>query len=93
MARDLDVVVIGAGPAGYVAAIRCAQLGLKTACIDRWRDEHDNRDANVHGAEDKAAYRSAGLLLCHQTPSPHEQPARDLRRSVATAAVPRAASR
>jgi len=29
-----DVIVIGAGPAGYVAAIRCAQLGLKTACID-----------------------------------------------------------
>ncbi|MGB1773925.1 MAG: dihydrolipoyl dehydrogenase [Arenicellales bacterium] len=33
---DFDVVVIGAGPGGYVAAIRCAQLGLKTACIDRW---------------------------------------------------------
>lgn len=31
-----DVIVIGAGPAGYVAAIRCAQLGLKTACIDNW---------------------------------------------------------
>ena len=29
-----DVVVIGAGPGGYVAAIRCAQLGLKSACID-----------------------------------------------------------
>lgn len=31
-----DVIIIGAGPAGYVAAIRCAQLGLKTACIDNW---------------------------------------------------------
>ena len=31
---DYDVVVIGAGPGGYVAAIRCAQLGLKTACVD-----------------------------------------------------------
>ena len=31
-----DVVVIGAGPAGYVSAIRAAQLGLKTACIDEW---------------------------------------------------------
>jgi dihydrolipoamide dehydrogenase len=30
-----DVVIIGAGPAGYVAAIRCAQLGLKTACIEK----------------------------------------------------------
>lgn len=31
-----DVIVIGGGPAGYVAAIRCAQLGMKTACIDKW---------------------------------------------------------
>lgn len=30
-----DVVVIGAGPAGYVCAIRCAQLGLRTACVDQ----------------------------------------------------------
>ena len=30
-----DVVVIGAGPAGYVCAIRCAQFGLRTACIDQ----------------------------------------------------------
>ena len=29
-----DVVVIGAGPGGYVAAIRAAQLGFKTACVD-----------------------------------------------------------
>lgn len=32
-----DVVVIGGGPGGYVAAIRCAQLGLLTACVDDWR--------------------------------------------------------
>ena len=31
-----DVIVIGGGPAGYHAAIRAAQLGLKTACIDKW---------------------------------------------------------
>jgi dihydrolipoamide dehydrogenase len=31
---DFDVIVIGGGPGGYIAAIRCAQLGLKTACID-----------------------------------------------------------
>lgn len=36
MANQYDVVVIGSGPAGYVAAIRCAQLGLKTACIEKW---------------------------------------------------------
>src|SRR4028118_1278490 len=31
---DFDVIVIGAGPGGYVAAIRAAQLGLKTACVE-----------------------------------------------------------
>lgn len=39
MADQFDVVVIGGGPAGYVAAIRAAQLGLKTACIDEWVNE------------------------------------------------------
>ena len=34
--KNFDVVVIGAGPGGYVAAIRCAQLGLKTACVEQW---------------------------------------------------------
>jgi len=38
MAQKFDVVVIGAGPAGYVAAIKAAQLGLNTACIDKWVD-------------------------------------------------------
>jgi dihydrolipoamide dehydrogenase len=37
-AKLFDVIVIGAGPAGYSSAIRCAQLGLKTACIDNWCD-------------------------------------------------------
>ena len=37
MAQSFDVVVIGGGPAGYIAAIRAAQLGLKTACIDEWK--------------------------------------------------------
>jgi len=36
---DFDVIVIGAGPGGYVAAIRCAQLGFKTACVDNWVNE------------------------------------------------------
>lgn len=38
MANQFDVVIIGAGPAGYVCAIRAAQLGLKTACIEKWQD-------------------------------------------------------
>jgi dihydrolipoamide dehydrogenase len=37
MAQTFDVVVIGGGPGGYIAAIRAAQLGLKTACIDEWK--------------------------------------------------------
>jgi dihydrolipoamide dehydrogenase len=36
MAQEFDVVVIGGGPGGYIAAIRCAQLGMKVACIDSW---------------------------------------------------------
>jgi dihydrolipoamide dehydrogenase len=36
MAETFDVVVIGAGPGGYIAAIRAAQLGLSVACIDDW---------------------------------------------------------
>jgi dihydrolipoamide dehydrogenase len=36
--KNFDVVVIGAGPAGYVAAIRAAQLGKKVACIEGWKN-------------------------------------------------------
>ena len=36
--KSFDVVVIGAGPAGYIAAIRASQLGLSTACIDEWKN-------------------------------------------------------
>lgn len=41
--NDFDVIVIGAGSAGYVAAARATQLGLKTACIDNW-----NSSKNTH---------------------------------------------
>ncbi len=43
MADAFDVVVIGGGPAGYPAAIRAAQNGLKVACIDAWK----NRDGGT----------------------------------------------
>ncbi|RIK91848.1 MAG: dihydrolipoyl dehydrogenase [Burkholderiales bacterium] len=39
MAQAYDVVVIGAGPGGYIAAIRAAQLGMNVACIEGWRNE------------------------------------------------------
>jgi dihydrolipoamide dehydrogenase len=38
MSKAFDVVVIGGGPGGYIAAIRAAQLGLNTACIDEWKN-------------------------------------------------------
>ena len=38
MSKNFDVVVIGGGPGGYIAAIRAAQLGLSTACIDAWQN-------------------------------------------------------
>src|SRR5687767_13224970 len=38
MAQIFDVVVIGAGPGGYIAAVRAARLGLKTACIEGWKN-------------------------------------------------------
>lgn len=41
MAEVYDVIVIGGGPAGYVAAIRAAQLGLKTACVEQWINKQD----------------------------------------------------
>ncbi len=55
---DYDVLVIGAGPGGYVAAIRAAQLGLKTAVpkrARRWRDLPQRRlhpvEAMLHASE------------------------------------------
>ncbi|BBG29937.1 dihydrolipoyl dehydrogenase [Zymobacter palmae] len=46
MAEKFDVIVIGAGPGGYVAAIRAAQLGLKTACVEKWVNAEGR---TVHG--------------------------------------------
>lgn len=38
MSKSFDVVVIGGGPGGYIAAIRAAQLGMSVACIDEWKN-------------------------------------------------------
>ena len=46
MSKEYEVVVIGSGPAGYVAAIRCAQLGFSTACIEKWLN---NENRTVYG--------------------------------------------
>ncbi|MEF9944492.1 MAG: FAD-dependent oxidoreductase, partial [Burkholderiaceae bacterium] len=39
MSKSFDLVVIGAGPGGYIAAIRAAQLGMSVACVDAWSNE------------------------------------------------------
>lgn len=38
MSKQFDVVVIGGGPGGYIAAIRASQLGFQVACIDEWKN-------------------------------------------------------
>ena len=38
MSKQFDVIVIGGGPGGYIAAIRAAQLGMNVACIDDWKN-------------------------------------------------------
>ncbi len=39
MSKQFDVIVIGGGPGGYIAAIRAAQLGMSVACIDEWKND------------------------------------------------------
>lgn len=60
MSDVFDVVVIGAGPGGYVAAIRAAQLGLKTACIDK-RDTLGGTCLNVGCMPSKALLHASEL--------------------------------
>src|ERR1043166_1376576 len=61
MAERYDVVVIGAGPGGYVAAIRAAQLGMKTACIDS-RDTAGGTCLNIGCIPSKALLQSSEKL-------------------------------
>jgi len=58
MTESFDVIVIGSGPGGYVAAIRCAQLGLKTACIEK-RAELGGTCLNVGCIPSKALLHSS----------------------------------
>ena len=76
-----DVVVIGSGPAGYVAAIKASQLGLKTLCIEESVDKKGNANfggtcLNVGCIPSKALLDSSHSCLLYTSPSP-----RDMRRS------------
>ena len=56
-----DVIVIGSGPGGYVAAIRCAQHGLKTACVEG-RDTLGGTCLNVGCIPSKALLHASHML-------------------------------
>ncbi len=58
---NYDVIIIGAGPGGYVAAIRCAQLGLKTACVEG-RDTLGGACLNVGCIPSKALLHASHML-------------------------------
>ena len=63
--KECDVLVVGSGPGGYVAAIRAAQLGLKTICVER--AELGGICLNWGCIPTKALLRSAEILeLCHR---------------------------
>src|SRR5579872_6435325 len=72
MSESYDVAVIGAGPAGYPAAIRAAQNGLSVVCIDAWRN-HDGSAAlggtclNAGCIPSKALLESTELVHRAQT--------------------------
>ncbi len=64
--QQFDVVVVGAGPAGYPTAIRAAQLGLSVACVDDWRNADGTRQfggtcLNVGCIPSKALLESSEL--------------------------------
>jgi dihydrolipoamide dehydrogenase len=61
---EFDVIVIGAGPGGYVCAIRCAQLGLKTACVEG-RETLGGTCLNVGCIPSKALLHASHML--HET--------------------------
>ena len=68
MSEHYDVIVVGGGPAGYVAAIRSAQLGLKTACVEQWINKQGNPALggtclNVGCIPSKALLESSQLFL------------------------------
>ena len=55
-----DVIIIGSGPGGYVSAIRCAQLGLKTACVEG-RETLGGTCLNVGSIPSKALLQSTAI--------------------------------
>ena len=65
LASAFDVVVIGAGTGGYVAAIRAAQLGLTTAVVERDSVLGGNALPNPYGGTGQPVYPWRGRITCH----------------------------
>ena len=74
---DYDVIVIGSGPGGYVCAIRCAQLGLKTACVEG-RDTLGGTCLNIGCIPSKAMLYASELY--HEVADPLRDHGPDRRR-------------
>ena len=69
MSKNFDVVVIGGGPGGYIAAIRAAQLGFNTACIDEWKNDKGGPAPGGTGGSG----RSAAAAVCRGRSHAHHQ--------------------
>ena len=78
---DYDVIVIGAGPGGYVCAIRCAQLGLKTACVEG-RETLGGTCLNIGCIPSKAMLHASELYHEPQTTLREDGPDRRARPTV-----------
>jgi dihydrolipoamide dehydrogenase len=71
--KNFDVVVIGGGPGGYIAAIRAAQLGFNVACIDEWKNDKGGPApggtcTNVGCIPSKALLQSQRALRARRAP-------------------------
>src|SRR5207249_10299490 len=66
MAEHFDLIVIGSGPGGYVAAIRAAQLGMKVACVEK-RDALGGTCLNIGCIPSKALLDSSELYHLAKT--------------------------
>ena len=66
--KEFELIVIGSGPGGYVAAIKAAQLGLKTACIEKYPSV-GGTCLNVGCIPSKALLQSSEMLykMRHET--------------------------
>lgn len=88
MAGQYDVIIIGSGPGGYVSAIRCSQLGLKTLCIEKCGDEGKpilgGTCLNVGCIPSKALLDSSSKLIEKEKLSSHGIDAGEMSVDIAT---------